>query len=494
MKIFCAKSTATFLSLVSLILTSSLFAEGLDLDFAAADRSLQIQQERIYELTAQYGRYDQNLVVPLQQFARSQMEINRYDDAADTVDYAIQIVRTEHGLETPQQYDLQQMAVEVDLYRQDWERINERLDYYSGLILSAYSGTVEDRIQRLLWLADVHVRGALEDEAALQASHLVHATWFNETAVVYAQSNHADNNRLYADMLYALVNKYHLEARGILAGGATGYRLRQKQLGLPEADGKTEALDKRYRAGLDKLVMLRNLFAHSPNFGEEAVGMMQLYMADWKALFDKSDDLSADYATGLETLARAGVPAARLDEFLSSPMIIPRSNLELSVNEALTLARQDNAFDSVETTLPEIRLLEPAAHIAGFVQNLDLVDWQGGISSDWSRLSVTLTVDPDTHIRVRNGAFRTRSRVTGENLVVLSSEADHDVTRKALRRIQTLSFRPAFDDGQAVASELAVDYMVRSSSQRSITPLITEQWVASYPAPGRISSLAATGE
>lgn len=494
MKNFCAKSISTFLSLVSLILTSSTFAEGLDLDYAVADRSLQKQQERIYELTARYGRYDQALVVPLQQFAQAQLEINRYDDAADTVDYAIQIVRTEHGLETAQQYDLQQMAVEVDLYRQDWDSINERIDYYSGLILSAYSGTAEDRLQRLLWLADVHVRGALEDATARQASHLVQATWLNETAVLYAQANDADNNRLYAEMLYALVQKYHLEARGILAGGTIGYRLRQLRLGEPEADEKTVALDKRYQAGLGKLVMLRDLFARSPDFGEEAVGMIQVYMADWKALFDKSDDISADYAAGITTLARAGVPAARLDEFLASPTIIPRTHLELSVNDALTLARNDNILDSKDTALPEIRLLEPAAHIAGFVQDLDLVDWQGGISSDWSRLSVTMTVDPDAHIRVRNGAFRTRSRVTGQDLALLDSEADRDITRKAMQRIKTLSFRPAFTEGHAVASELALEYMVRSSSQRSITPLVMEQWVASFPAPDRISSLAATGE
>lgn len=490
MKKVCAtglvrKTLATILFIPALAL-----AEIPSPNFHSAEQSLREQQEALYRLAEEHGRYAPMLLEPLQRLARSQVEVNRYEAAADTVDYAVQIARSAEGLNTPKQYDLQQLAVEIDLYRQDWPAINDRLAYYSRLILANFEGSADERLARLQWLANMHVRGGIEDSKERHAHHLIHATWYAETAVLYAQSIGQDKSRQYAELLYDLAEKYYLEARAILAGGSTGYHLRQIKPGHHLLDEKGEAFDKRYRAGLDKLVMVRELFARSALFGEEAVGMAQLHIADWKAAFNKTEDLNAEYGRAIALLNHAGVPGNRLQQLLSHPTVIPRATLELSVHEALSFAHNNLRSDATDDLIHRVSLLEPAPHIAGFVQDLELLDWQGGLVSDWSRLTVSMTIDPYEEKLVRSTAYRVKSRVTGTDIEIHESEADQDLTRQALRRIKTLSFRPAFVDGQAIASQLALDYLVRSSSLRSVTPLVAEI----SPLSNHGASLAAAGE
>lgn len=494
MKKFPAPGFYRVACLLGLLVPALLRAAPLETNFAAAESSLREKQAELFELADRYGRYDPELLEPLQRFAHSQIEVNRYDDAAQTVDYAIQIVRSAEGLDTASQYDLQQLAIEVDLYRQDWEAINERLAYYSNLLINQYRGSVEDRLSRILWLADMHMRGGIEDEQNRHAHHLIRATWYAETAVIYAQVNHLDQSRQYAEMLYALAGKYYLESRAILAGGATSYRLRQVRPGVHIVDDKYDAVDRRYRAGLSQLTQMRDLLASSAVFDAEAVALAELYIADWKALFDKSDELTRDYARAISMLAKTDVPRARFEQFLANPVVIPRARLALSINDALEPGSSSRRRQATDEMMHRVSLIEPANHLPGFAQDLALVNWQGGVSQDWKTVSVTLTLDPDRRRTVRNPGIRTRSRITGSSIEVYESEADQELTARAMRRIATLSFRPAFVKGKAVASDLAVDYLVRASSLDSVTPLVTGHWVASHRVPDHVASLAAAGE
>jgi len=481
-------------ALAGMILPLTLSAETPTTDFAAASYSLDAQQSRIFELASEHGRFAAELLEPLQQLTRSQLEINRLEDAAENADYAIQIVRTTYGLTTPEQYDLQQLALDIDLNRQDWDAVNQRLEHYSGLILSEYYGTAADRVMRLLWLGNVHLRGAIEDDSEQEARHLRSATWYVTTAVAQAQKYSLENTRLYADMLYALNQRYFLEARAILDGGRTSYRLRQLYPGVHQVRDKFVALDRRYVLGLNALRELRTTLQSLPGYGDEAAALAEFYIADWKSLFDKSDDLDADYARAIDALAAAGVSAERIERYLAQPVAIPRPRLETRTDEVLQLHASlvhDGAQDQL---LPKASLIEPSPQLAGFAQEVRLVSWQGSIDQDWAGITVSLTVDPADHVRVRNRAFRTKSWITASDVELQASELDLRTTEKALDRIKTLSFRPAFVDGKAVASELVLEYLVRDTEQPSMTPMVTENWVASFQAPGRSASLAAAGE
>ncbi|MBD3660772.1 MAG: hypothetical protein HUJ11_01015, partial [Arenibacter algicola] len=293
---------------------------------------------------------------------------------------------------------------------------------------------------------------------------------------------------------YSLMQKYYLEARAISDGGATSYRLRQVHPMIHRVSDKFDALRERHAAGLGTLTKMRDMFANVPGFGLEAVAMAELYIADWNALFNESQDINTEYQGAIAAMHAAGVPANRIARFLASPVAIPSSRLDLRVSDAMTLGNSSTRLSHSEEPVHHMSLLEPAAHLAGFTQELALVDWQGGLIEDWSRLTVSMSIDPAEQVTVKNAAFRTKSKVSGTDLELQHSEADSGLTRRAIKRIKTLSFRPAFVDNQAVASKVVLDYLVRDSAQRSVTPLMTENWLASFPAQGRNANLAAAGE
>jgi hypothetical protein len=494
MKNFSATGFSVVASLISLLVWAPVQAETWEQDYATAESKLFQQQERLYELADQHGRYDMALLDALQRLIHSQMEASRFEAAAENVDYAIQIVRFNEGLETPRQYDLQQLAVEVDLYRQDWPAIQERLEHYSSLLAADFRGSSEELLERLLWLSGIYKRGSIEDAEENHAYHLIRSTWYAETAVIYAQIENLDNSRFYADMLYSLADNYFMEARAILAGGATSYRLRQLRPGLHLVDDKQEAVARRYRAGLSQLRQLRGLLSDTAQFDAEARALAEFHIADWHALFDADSDLNAVYGKAIALLEQAEVNEAKRRQFLSQAAAIPRARLTLSVEEALTANSYGDRRQASDSMLQRLSLIEPASHFSGYSQDLELVNWRGAIERDWVRLSVTVTIDPHKKNTVRNGGIRTRSLVTASEITLSESEAGQTLTRRALRRLGTISFRPAFSEQQAISSELAVDYLVRGNSLPSRTPMVREPWELSFQAPVRATSLAAAGE
>jgi hypothetical protein len=494
MKKFSTSACSVIAGLLSLLVWFPALAETGEIDHASAESNLFQQQERLYQLVARHGRYSMALLDALQRLIHSQMEASRFEAAAENVDYAIQIVRFNEGLETPTQYDLQQLAVQVDLYRQDWPAISERLEHYSRLLTASPEDNPEGVLRRLLWLSTVYKRGSIEDAEENHAYHLIRSTWYAETAVIYAQVENLDNSRLYADMLYSLVDNYFMEARAILGGGATSYRLRQLQPGLHLVDDKEEAIARRYRAGLSQLRQIRDLLSDSKQFDREALALAEFHIADWHALFDPDSDLDAVYSKAIALLEQADISMARRHQFLSRAMIIPRARLTLSVQEALAASGFTERRQASDSILQRVSLIEPASHFAGYSQDLGQVNWHGAMARDWARVSATVTVDPHKKTTVHNGGIRTRSLITASNISLQESEAGQTLTRRALRRLGTISFRPAFHDQRVISSELSVDYLVRDNSLPSLTPMVSEPWELSSRGPVRATSLAAAGE
>ena len=89
-------------------------------------------------------------------------------------------------------------------------------------------------------------------------------------------------------MLLTLSNSYLLEVEGIRGGGSTSYRLRR--LGpfeLNIVEKRSDAENKRYRVGLEKLEMIRELSGKFFGNELEAKSMADLYIARWQDYFDR---------------------------------------------------------------------------------------------------------------------------------------------------------------------------------------------------------------
>lgn len=474
-------------------------------EVAAAESVLARLQSDIQSLESLHGRYDQQLVEPMRQLADELLSSNRYGDAGDTVRQAIQITRVANGLYTPEQYDLLEFGLDIARLQQDWDSFNEQLAHYRWLLGTRYRGTPADRLERMLRLAQTHVLAAFDDSLEQLSSHLMNATYINEIALAYAQGSGLADTPLYLEALFGLTEKYLLETRAIIGDGGSSSDLRRHGPGGALIDSRGDAIDRRYRAGLEKLEALRKTVARSKHFGPEAQGMAELYLADWHALFDAGKDLSALYAPSMATLREAGVSDARLARFFANPVILPRPRLALSIESAmthgaLTMSVAEAREPATDRLIHRVQVLEPSEHIPGFSRDLTLLDWRGSHPEDWTRLSLTLVLRPRERESVWLGGYLTYSHVSGSNMQLLGKLSE-EVERldSVLSRVRGLAFRPAFSDGEAVSSEIALDYVFDNRLRSSLTPQVAARtlenpFVSGSRGPGPSASLAAAGE
>ena len=476
-----------------------------DVDFATTESVLSRLQEDIASLQLQYGRYDHQLVEPMRQLAGELLAADRFADAANTVEQAVQVVRIANGLYTPQQYDLRELGLKIARLRQDWKGFNAQLTHYRWLLGTHYRGTASDRLERMLRLADVHLMGAFDDHREQLSSHLMNATYINEIALAYAQETGQTESPLFLEALYGLTEKYFLEARTILGDGEAGYSLRHYGPAGALIDDRSDAVKRRYRAGLEKLQALRDAVAHSGRYGPEAAGMVEVHIADWHALFDSGTELSSLYARSMATLREAGIAETRLARFFANPVILPRPRLTLSINAALaqdSLAppagpARDPASDRL---MHRVQVLEPSSRIPGFSRDLASLDWRGSHREDWTRLSLSLKLQPQVRESIWLGAYLTHSHASGSDIQLLGAPPEKvEELDSVLDRVRSLTFRPAFSDGRAVVSEIALDYVFDNHPGSSLTPGVVARTTANatfsdYREPGPNASLAVTGE
>ena len=477
------------------------------LDFAGADSRLQNQELALRQLELEHGRYGYQLLEPLEQLARQQLAVSRYSDAAAVIDRAIQISRINAGLYTPEQYDLVQFSIEIALLRKDWDAFDQQIAHYSYLIGSRYQGDARERLSRMLWLAEIHVRSAVNNIEERVAQHLIQATRINETAVRYAQHTDQAETLLYAQALHSLSEKYFLESRAIFGSGEIGYKLRQYGPNGGQIHRRGAAVSKRYRAGLDKLQMLRQLFLESDKFGPEAVAMAELYIADWHAVFDADADLGRHYRQSMESLLTAGVSQARLDQFFARPAVLPRPRLHLDLDAALTLANtaRESGFAASQAgtssnSKARAQLLEPSPFIPGYSIDMALLDWTDSQSEDWDTVTLTLELQPKSAQPYWLGLYRSESRAISASVKVRDAgdlpaeELDAVVTRAS-----SLPFRPAFVDGQPVPGKIAVEFaynreLISSSAPRLASTELANPWANGRMLAESAASPVAAGE
>lgn len=230
-------------------------------DFARARVSLERLTEELNQQAWSAGYYSFELLEPLQQLANAQLAANRFDDVEETIDRAAQITRIEYGLYTSKQYPFLQQAIEVEMIRGDWDEVVEKVKHFTWLIGAEYEGDASTRLNLLEWVAEVHLRGYLEDSREREAYHLIRKTTLQEVAVQYAQAFGQANDLEYADLLLALANSYGMEAAAIRKRGRTSYRLRILVPGTDLLADRDEALNVRYAIGLEKLEMRRDVIA-----------------------------------------------------------------------------------------------------------------------------------------------------------------------------------------------------------------------------------------
>ena len=163
---------------------------------------------------------------------------------------------------------------------------------------------------------------------------LINATRISETAVMYSQGNGLVEGLTYLDLLLTLSNSYMLEVEGIRVGGSTSYiirRLDPSELNIFEKH--SEAGEKHYRVGLEKLNMIRELSSKFFNDALEVKSMADLYIARWQDYFDRVEEHEFSISRVRDGLVKVGYAPSDVDRLLNDLSILPAGNMLLTFSE-----------------------------------------------------------------------------------------------------------------------------------------------------------------
>ena len=304
------------------------------LDFAKLRLDIINQESRLRSIEANRGYLSPELIEPLDTLVKLSLLANRLSDADVYIDRALQIVRLEEGLYNPKQYPFLKSAIEVEIDQGNWKDAKEKLNFLKWLVDKKYEGPALDRVSLLHWIVGTHMRGFYEDSEESEAEHLINATRISETAVMYSQANGLVEGLTYLDLLVTLSNSYMLEVEGIRGGGSTSYRIRR--LGPSELnifEKRSEAEEKRYSVGLEKLNMIRELSSKFFNNALEAKSMADLYIARWQDYFDRAEEHEFSISRARHGLIKVGYAPSEVDRLLNDLSILPAGNMLLTFSE-----------------------------------------------------------------------------------------------------------------------------------------------------------------
>jgi hypothetical protein len=442
-------------------------------DFEKVSEFIVTQERLVATLSTAENTFSQSLIEPLVQLAKLQSSANRLNDAQRTIAKALQTTRINHGLYSEKQLPLLQLDIETTIALSDWSSARDKLEHYSWLLTEQSELPITALVDSVLWLVSAHEQGSFAALETDRAWHITRATTLTEALVRLTHRAALHDSLPYVQFLYALSQLYYLEAKAILAGGTTGYQLREVHASVSNVESRANSQRRLYQAGLDKLVEIKTIMENSDKFNAEAVGLVNLRIADWKALFGRSEGLTQDYGLAIASLKRAGVSSNTIDKMFQQPTSLPRPNLSLSADEEI-YTTSVNGISPLEDTALQLSLFEATANIPGVIKDHNPHLWSRPAAAGWSSIIAEITLDPRLQTTVKNSGYRTKSRVTPKQIKLITAHSSEaKMLQNARQRMSILSFRPAFVDGKPVGSTILVNYRLKLAMSDDQTTLVS---------------------
>jgi hypothetical protein len=416
-------------------------------------KDLQQSQALIEHLLQEHGSYSQTLIEPYSQLAQMQLSAFRLEDAKASVNNAIRNSRISNGLYSSEQLPLQKLLIEINATESDWNAVEKNLINLVSLV-SAHANFVPAKtIKELQWASNVRLLAVREDTEDRLALHIINGTILHESMVVLAQKAGLTKTALYPQLLHSLANQYFLETTAIIAGGSTSYRLRLPSQGSNLVETRREAIEKRYKAGLDKLLMIKAL-AENP----VSLAFSELSITDWNAVFDRSADISTDYERIYAQFVNTDAPIHDIDQLFASNRILPTMSLQLDFQH------QNSATSPINVaTASSVQVAELNQNLPGYGNHVMGFGTENEIGRSWDAVRAKIMLEPSQRKTVHTGGYRVKSFVTSKQIDIIDDgEINGFDLRSTTSRMKALSFRPVLRRGKVDASFVVVDYLVRS--------------------------------
>ena len=452
--------------LLNVILTAPACAENNEVNADA----LTLAQSAVSQLQDQVSAFDMSLVEPLNSLADQQMRFGQFDLAFRTLDRAAQIVRINQGLFTPAQYPLLHKKVDSLVGLGNWDDARTQLDYLVYLYTKKQKFATEELLTGFRKLSDTHLRAISEDEYDYQGFHFSRVSASNWIALAIGEALWGDEDPRLVPLIYKVMSQFYLEYAAINRSGRTGIEIRTVVPGSGWVRDVSEMRQYYLSAGRALIERLEAIYSTEANFDQEALAMIDLYLADWYTLFNYHEEALSAYSDAYESLVAANLEPQNLNQFLGTPRLLP----EPIFYPSLSLASQSKETiidaESIKVELgidPEVKLF--------------FVEWSGGFPYVQQPLSLgTPSIEPAglAIFSFNIGGFPDIERLLQgrrplgfgvvEDLRPLTDLPENEYQKRQLiDRVSSMRFRPKLVKGVPHQTDATLFYAVADSSSLS---------------------------
>ena len=339
--------TATILLASSFLVSHALGQLGSIERIQEIQRGLDRGLENIHALEDEYGRLDRRMLESLDQFSVTLITNERFTEAHDILDQAIQIVRVSEGLYSPTQFPLLVRRIENYVNRGDWDSAKETMEHLDWLLKRGENTINESLIAALLDLIDIHLWGVADDLLANQSYHFRRAERLTDLASRVALFNYEAGDGRVPGIMYKKVVQLYLQSVAVEAGGATGIALRNYS-NTGYAISRRDARNGLYYGGLRTLVGIRDFYLKPTTLDLEGAGLAYFYIGDWEILFGNRGAAEQAYKEGYNLLLEVGYSDEFINQYTVRPQILPLAEFHGSLEDALNATLNSSLMFGVE--------------------------------------------------------------------------------------------------------------------------------------------------
>ena len=339
---FKLSMTFFFLQTGLLLAGESLKTEG---DDPVGKREFLLSQ--LSDLESLGHKNDLAIIENLIALSTSSLSLQLFDEASQFLSRALQIQRQSHGLFSPKQIPIILKKMEIDSRAGDWDSVNASLQNLYWLVMNKNVSRGDELIDHLMRLTEFHLKGVADDSEDLRAHHYQQASKISYQSLEIGKRLWEPQDRRLLKLHYSLIKQLYMQAAAVEQGDDTAYALRAIVPGSTWVRPRRIVRSGFYRAGLKLYEGMADVILQGEEDSVETLAMLNLYIADWHLLFDKSttDD---NYTKAIGMLQSSRKDQAALEALLNRPRLLPVPNFFESMCDALEEDLRLNKIKNVQ--------------------------------------------------------------------------------------------------------------------------------------------------
>ena len=421
-------------------------------DDPVGKRDLLLSQ--LSELESLGHKNDLAIIESLIALSSSSVSLQLFGEASQFLSRAVQIQRQSSGLFSPKQVPIIFKKMEIDSRIGDWDSVNASLENLYWLVMNKNVSRGDELINHLMRLTEFHLKGVMDDSEDLEAYHYQQASKISYQSLAIGQRLWKPQDRRLLQLHYSLIKQLYMQSAAVELGDDTAYALRAIVPGSTWVRPRRVVRSGFYRAGLKLFGGMTAVILQGGEDSLETLAMLNLYIADWHLLFDKSVT-EETYKKAIGMLRRSSKDQAALEELLNRPRLLPVPKFFESVSDALEEDLRLNKIKNIQFSSENNHKIFFQNWSDQMLVNQLIFEPDSNFSKEQNKTNqyqFHFSLNSlDTVAHWVKGRYRSNISVAND-LQILAGPKDKDL-EFIDDQLRLLHFRPRFEDGTAILSE-----------------------------------------